>query len=256
MYNALIGDTGFVGGNLCRQRDFSKRYNSRNIESIQGESFDEIICAGMPAAKWIANQRPQEDLDILAKLKDCLRQVQASRFTLISTVDVYANPSGVDESVSPDLRQAHAYGLHRYWLEEFVREIFPDPLVVRLPGLFGLGLKKNVIYDLIHRNQVEKIDAEAVYQYYDLKHIGADLARAREEGLALLHLTSEPIKTGTIVARLFPQIRLEKKSAPHARYDFRTRHAALWGQKGFYQYRAESVFDDLAQFLQDLDSCV
>jgi hypothetical protein len=256
MHNAIIGDTGFVGGNLCRQQEFSKRYNSRNIESIQGESFDEIICAGMPAAKWIANQRPQEDLEILETLKSCLTQARADRFTLISTVDVYANPTEVDESISPDTSQAHAYGLHRYWLEEFVRERFPDHLIVRLPGLFGFGLKKNVIYDLIHKNQVEKIDAESAYQYYDLKHMGADLKKTRNEDLRLIHLTSEPIKTRMIAERLFPQIHLEEKPSPHARYDFRTRHAALWGQKGGYQYPAESVLDDLTQFLRESDSCV
>ena len=144
MYNAIIGDTGFVGGNLCLQQEFSNRYNSRNIESIRAESFDEIICAAMPAAKWIANQRPQEDLEVLEKLKTCLTKVRARRFTLISTVDVYANPSEVDESIPPDISRAHAYGLHRYLLEEFVRERFRDHLIVRLPAYSDPASRKTL----------------------------------------------------------------------------------------------------------------
>ena len=132
---------------------------------------------------------------------------------------------------------------------------FPDHLIVRLPGLFGHGLKKNVIYDLIHRNQVENIHPESAFQYYDLKHLTADIEKARAAGLRLVHLTSEQIKTQSIVDRFFPQVQLTPKSTAPVAYDFRTQHAALWNQEVPYQYSGDAVFKDLGQFLEANGVC-
>ena len=44
--NALIGYTGFVGTALARQHDFDAFYNSKNIETIKGEHFNLVVCAG------------------------------------------------------------------------------------------------------------------------------------------------------------------------------------------------------------------
>ena len=51
MKTALIGSTGFVGGNLQRQAAFDDGYHSRNIESLAGKSYDLIVCAGAPAVQ-------------------------------------------------------------------------------------------------------------------------------------------------------------------------------------------------------------
>ena len=59
---ALIGYTGFVGGNLSAQRPFDALYNSSNIDDIAGRAFDLIVCAGARAEKWKANADPERDL--------------------------------------------------------------------------------------------------------------------------------------------------------------------------------------------------
>src|SRR5262245_360131 len=157
MADALIGSTGFVGGNLLRQAHFDGLYHSRNVADLRGRAYDTVVCAGARAEKWKANQDPDADRRGLQSLFDAIDAVTASRFVLISTVDVYPSPVGVDEDSPIDPAAASAYGRHRYELEEFVRARFREHLVVRLPGLFGPGLKKNVIFDLLHDNQVEKI---------------------------------------------------------------------------------------------------
>ena len=68
MSRALIGHTGFVGGNLRAQTDFTDFYNSKNIDSIAGRSFELVVCAGAPAAKWIANREPEQDRAALQRL--------------------------------------------------------------------------------------------------------------------------------------------------------------------------------------------
>src|SRR5581483_3428399 len=40
MPDALIGHTGFVGGNLAAQHPFHTWFNSKNIEAIRGHRFE------------------------------------------------------------------------------------------------------------------------------------------------------------------------------------------------------------------------
>jgi len=48
----LVGDSGFVGGELMRQLAFARTYNSRTIDEIAGEHFETLMCAGAPATMW------------------------------------------------------------------------------------------------------------------------------------------------------------------------------------------------------------
>ena len=56
----------------------------------------------------------------------------------------------MDENSEIDTEGLHAYGYNRYQLELWVREKYPDALIIRLPGLFGKNIKKNFIYDFIN----------------------------------------------------------------------------------------------------------
>ncbi|MDX1744434.1 MAG: hypothetical protein R3324_00725, partial [Halobacteriales archaeon] len=110
---ALIGHTGFVGGNLDRQVRFDDRYNSSNIERIRGRRYDLVVCAGAPGEKWRANRYPERDAASIGRLRECLAEVEVGHLLLISTVDVYPDPVGVDEDSPIDPSELHPYGLHR-----------------------------------------------------------------------------------------------------------------------------------------------
>ena len=142
MKTALIGYTGFVGSNLQIQMKFDDFYNSKNIQDIKDKEYDVVYCAGASAAKWIANQKPTEDLQSVCSLIDAIREVKTKRFVLISTVDVYKSIINVNEDSFIDLSNHHPYGTHRRMIETFVSERFENYNIIRLPGLFGDGLKK------------------------------------------------------------------------------------------------------------------
>lgn len=148
--NALIGYTGFVGQNLTSEI-YSYRYNSKNIDDIIGKQFETVVCAGVRAEKFLANAYPEVDLRAIEGLIEILRNIECEKFILISTIDIYKNPQGVDENSRVELEDLHAYGFNRHYMEEFVRSCFKDYLIVRLPALFGKGLKKNFIYDMLHK---------------------------------------------------------------------------------------------------------
>ena len=164
MTDALIGYTGFVGSNLMAAHEFGAKFNSKNIADIEGQSFSLLVCAGAPAKKWYANLHPDEDKETLDGLMAHLAKVRAERVVLISTVDVFRNPWLADENTPVDMEGLSAYGLNRRRLELFVQERFENVLIVRLPGLVGRGLKKNILFDFHNNNQVEKIDSRGVFQ--------------------------------------------------------------------------------------------
>lgn len=148
--NALIGYTGFVGANLVNET-YQDLYNSKNIDEIVGKEYNTVVCAGIRAEKFLANKYPREDLNAIQELIHRLKQIKCNKFILISTIDIYKEAMGVDENTSIDVKGLHPYGSNRYYMEEFVRNYYDDYLIVRLPALFGKGLKKNFIYDMINK---------------------------------------------------------------------------------------------------------
>lgn len=234
--NALIGYTGFVGSSLLRQTAFERTYRSTNIAEIRGGSFGTVVCAGAPAQKWIANREPDEDRRRIEALIDPLRQIACERFVLISTVDVFTDPAGVDESSEVSLDGLHAYGRHRYLLEEFVRERFARHLILRLPGLVGPGLRKNAIFDLLNDNNLHTVDSRGVFQFYPMVNLWYDIATALRAGLDLVHLTAEPISVAEVARSGFGRD-FENPCLPTpASYDLRSRYAEAFGGRGGYQY--------------------
>lgn len=246
---ALIGHTGFVGGNLDRQTHFTHRFNTSNIESLAGETFDLVVCAGAPAEKWKANADPEADRASLARLSEALFRCNAQRVILISTIDVYPSPRGVDEDTAIDAGQAAPYGRHRVELERAIADRF-DTLVVRLPGLFGPGLKKNAIYDLMHDNQVDKLHADNTYQFYDLTRLWADIATAERNDIRLINLSTEPVSIEEVAREGFG-IAFDNRPGPStAAYDVRTRHHSLFGQGDGYVESKTAVLDAIRRFVQ------
>lgn len=241
-HDALIGFSGFVGSTLLGQRPFQSRFNSQNISDINGRSFDTVVCCAAPAQKWIANRDPAADRANIDQLMTHLETVACQRFVLISTVDVFKHPAGVTEETPVDEEGLHAYGLHRRLLEKSVADRFSTHLIVRLPGLVGPGLRKNVLYDFLHSNELQKIDSRIVMQFYPMVNLWYDLEIALDAGLSLLHLTAEPISVAEAAKQGFNREFTQQTGATAAVYDMRTRHAELFGGLGGYQYsRRDSI---------------
>lgn len=251
MTSALIGHTGFVGSSLARRQPFDLCINRGNLDTLRGRELDYVVCAGLPAAKWIANRDPAADRANMLLLLDTLATVRAARFVLISTVDVYPQTQDCDEATDPSQAPNHAYGRHRLEFEHAVRARFPQGCVLRLPALFGTGLRKNVIFDLLHGNQLEAINPASRFQWYPLARLTDDIALALDAGLTLVNLVTAPIATATILQRCFPDRAVGATAAPAATYDLHTRHAARFGGCGHYIADETAVLDALGDFVRE-----
>lgn len=250
MKQALIGFSGFVGSTLLKQAPFESLYRSTNISDIEGLSFDTVVCAGAPAQKWIANQEPEADRQKIDGLIAHLKTIQCKTFILISTVDVFKNPIGADEDTLVDESGLHAYGLHRRLLEKFVENHFANHLIVRLPGLVGPGLRKNVIFDFLNDNNLHAIESRGVFQFYPMVNLWYDIQTALNVGLQLVHLTAEPISVADVSKLGFGKPFDQALANPPATYDLRSRHALLFGATGHYQYSTRETILAIRAYAQ------
>jgi hypothetical protein len=248
--DALIGYSGFVGTTLLKQHAFARLYRSTNIGDIDRQTFHMVVCAGAPAQKWIANKDPDSDRQKIEELIRHLEAMTCKLFVLISTVDVFKNPIDVDENSPVEESGLHAYGLHRRQLERFVQVRFPNHLIVRLPGLVGPGLRKNVIFDFLNDNNLQSIDCRGRFQFYPMVNLWYDVQTAVDAGLKLVHLTAEPISVGEISQQGFGKKFDHALDLSPATYDMRTCHATLFGARGGYQYSRRDTIQAVRAYAQ------
>lgn len=151
MRDALVGCTGFVGSNLADQHNFSGCYHSTNIESAYGTEPDLLVYAGIRAEMFLANQNPENDYRLILQAMKNIEKIAPKRIVLISTVAVYSSVEKVNEDSQIQSSDGTTYGKNRLLLEQWVAENYPTCLIVRLPAIYGKNLKKNFLYDYIHR---------------------------------------------------------------------------------------------------------
>ncbi len=144
----LVGSTGFVGGNLLASHTFDAAYHSTDVEKGFGQPNGLVVYAGVPAAMFLANQDPDADLAVMERARWNLQRLAPEKVVLVSSICVYADSRGKTEADEPVMEGLAPYGANRLQLERWVRADWPDALIVRLPALYGRGLKKNFLYDL------------------------------------------------------------------------------------------------------------
>lgn len=251
MNNALIGHTGFVGQTLKKQFSFTEYYNSSNIEDIQQKSFKYVVCAGAPGAKWLANKYPEDDSSSIDTLINSISKVDCEIFILLSTVDVFESPVSVSENDIPIKENLSTYGSNRLRLENFVKDKFKHHLIVRLPGLVGPSLKKNIIFDFLNNNNLEQIDSRSLFQFYPMVNLWPDIKRAIDNNLSLVHLTSEPISVKELASSCFGIEFSNEVNDNYPNYNFLTIHEKIYKSSILnYQYSAKDSILAIRAYIQ------
>lgn len=246
----LIGYTGFVGGNIATQATFTDYYNSKNIGKIKGKTYDLIVSAGTRAERWKANQSPDEDWYSIKRLLNNLEKTKANKLILISTVDVYPNPNGVDEDTIIDqLQLTQAYGCHRYKMEQFMKSHFSKVTIIRCPQLYGLGLKKNFVFDLIHESSLDFTHKDTTLQFYHLKNIWDDIQVAVNNSLPLVNFAVEPVTAAELASYSLNINFANVTKKPAMQFDMQTKYADLYGLPGRYLYNKTRTLKELKEFI-------
>ena len=148
--HGVVGHTGFVGSTLMRARPGARGFNSKTIHQGAGAGFGTLYCAAAPGSMFAANKYPDRDAAAIDGLIASLSKMEAERFVLISTIAVLDRFDGGRTEADAAWQLDTPYGLNRRRLEEACQDRFSNCLVLRLPALFGEGLAKNFIFDLMN----------------------------------------------------------------------------------------------------------
>ena len=156
---ALIGASGFVGSALKKAINEQGEYEiisvtRKNYENYKNEKFDLVIHSAMPSKRWWALNNPLEDFKASVGLTaDIVYNWDYDKLVIIS-------------SVSARVQRDHPYGRHKHLAELLALDANPNNLVFRLGGLYGEGLDKGVIFDMINGNQVF-MTKDSAFNYID-----------------------------------------------------------------------------------------
>lgn len=249
----LVGDTGLIGTTLKEKIQFDFTYNSKNISTFNDYEYKNatLYLSCLPATKWLVNKNIKSDIENINKIVEVLSQQKFDRVILFSTIDVYTdNPLHSDEN-TPTQFKSLSYGTNRYLFELLIKEFVEtnDLKIFRLPALFSKKIKKNVLYDLIHDNNVHQINLNSAFQWYNLENLTNDIDHYIEnfEHETLFNLFTEPLDTTEIVS-LFPHYTNMNYSTPTKfEYNFKTVH-----HNSGYIKTKEEVLNEIKELVNEI----
>ncbi len=124
-------------------------------------------------------------------------------------------------------------------------------MIVRLPGLFGEGLKKNLIFDLLTGKPVDGFDERSSFQFYNLARLGNDLDLAAKAGLRTVNFAVSPVTVADVAARVTGKPYANRMENPPLHYDMQTIHGSAWGEPGAYLESAETCLSGIQAFAEN-----
>ncbi len=249
----LIGSTGLVGTTLKETIKFDYEFNSKNINDFLNHNYvdAELYLSCLPATKWLVNKNISEDLKNIDKIIDIISQKSYKRVVLISTIDVYCDsPLMLDESYPIGVKKM-SYGTNRYFFEHLVENLVEcgDLKIFRLPALYNKHIKKNILYDLINNNNVNQINANSSFQWYNLDNLSKDIEHYCNSHVdrKVFNLFTEPVESKDIV-NLFPVYKTQVNYSPNRNeYNYKTNLT----ESGYIQTK-EDVLEDIKKFIHEI----
>lgn len=147
----IVGSSGFLGNTLLSVSD---KYDheiisitKNNFKQLETESFDILINSATPSKKFWAQNNPYDDfLATVTFTANLVYNWHYTKFIQISTISVNDT-------------NKHPYTINKKAAE--VISSHADHLIVRLSNLYGHGLNKGPLFDLLNNKKIHvHIDSE------------------------------------------------------------------------------------------------
>jgi len=141
----IVGANGFFGNTLTKHAKASNfevfEITKENFFNLKDNKYDFLINSATPSGKFWAQNNPHLDFQKTVVLTaDLVYNWNYSKFVQISTMS--ANETS----------NHHPYGLNKRAAE--IITTFQDSLIVRLGSLYGKGLRKGPLFDLLNNKRL------------------------------------------------------------------------------------------------------
>lgn len=151
----IIGSNGFLGKTLCK---ISKNYEYEIIEITKTDyehqkpkNYDILINAATPSKKFWAFENSYLDFQKTVSLTaDIVYNWNYEKLIQISSIS------------AEDYKNNHPYSINKKSAE--IISSYKNSLIVRLGALYGEGLSKGPLFDLLNSNQLF-VDINSEYNY-------------------------------------------------------------------------------------------
>jgi hypothetical protein len=248
--NILVGNTGVIGTTLKKSITFDFEFNSKNISEYNVPDDCNLYLSCLPATKWLVNKDPFTDLKNAQVIIDIISKKKYNKVYLFSTIDVYCESNlRSDENTVPTISTLN-YGTNRYLFEIMVKQLlkYNNVKIFRLPALYSPDIKKNVLYDLLNNNNIENVNANSVFQWYNLKNLVSDVEyySSTYSNQTVFNLFPAGIDTSRLLNELFPEYKTKVSRKDLAYYDYRT----ILNSSGYLQSSTVS-FDSIKIFVNE-----
>lgn len=153
----ILGGAGFVGSafaRFCDSEGLDHAVVTRsNYARYAGRRCETLVAAHGNSSKLLGERDPAADFELtVAAVRKSLADFGFSRYVLASSCDVYpdcSSPRTTREDADIDPSAQKTYGFHKRLAELCALHACKDPLVLRLGGMVGPGLRKNAVYDIM-----------------------------------------------------------------------------------------------------------
>lgn len=233
----------------ARERGFDVTAIGReDYASALGRRFDVTVFAAGNARRYLAAQDPARDLEAsVASVYRAIRDFPAARFVLVSSVDVYPDPSRIEatrEDAPIELARLSTYGFHKRLAELVTVREASSFLIARLGQMVGPGLRKGPIHDLLQGEPL-RVHAGSSYPFLSTARVAELTFSLLERGAsnAVFNVCGQGTVTLERVLALLPRPHALTEDAPLERYAIDV--AALAAGRS-----VPSSWDELRAFLE------
>jgi nucleoside-diphosphate-sugar epimerase len=173
----IIGSNGFIGSNLLNEYIIDNNYNlvtidsrEHNIDTYNDRTFDCLYFCSGNSKVYLSNDNPRKCLEqSVLDLIDYLNLLKYNKFILLSSSVVYPNDiQNKLESMVININDLSPYGAHKLLAEYYVRKLASSHIIYRLTGVFGSGLKKNLLYDLKNKSNIFHVTPDSYIDFIEI----------------------------------------------------------------------------------------